>query len=145
MAKRAVVLFLFFLLAVGTGLGQVPQPYVYGGLSLNGSGYYPASGAAGTGMNLETTHVLAGAEIWAGNAHKQDSGTGYEIGGQARSFVARTGNLYFGAGAQRSKLTTSILFETGDGAQPSAEEKISCAKLLRAGTANVRAAGYRTA
>ncbi len=113
MAKRAVVLFLFFLLAVGTGLGQVPQPYVYGGLSLNGSGYYPASGAAGTGMNLETTHVLAGAEIWAGNAHKQDSGTGYEIGGQARLFCHTGRNLYFGAGAQWSKLTTSIYSKQG--------------------------------
>jgi hypothetical protein len=85
---------------------QIPRPYAYGGLSLNGGGYSPAGGIIGVGLDIDTEHSCAIAEIWTGNAHKRDSGTGLEVGGKARAFYLTGRGWYFGGGAQWSKLVT---------------------------------------
>jgi hypothetical protein len=113
MVTQAAFCVLFLLLTIGTGLGQVPQLYLYGGLSLNGTGLSPVSGTAGAGLDLETNHMLAVAETWTNSAHKQDSGTGYEIGTQAQLFSRTARNWYFGAGARWSEVTTSIYSKQG--------------------------------
>lgn len=107
MATRASFLPFLLLLAV-SGMGQVPHPYAYGGLALESGGYSPAAGTAGTGLSLDTTHVVALAELWADNAHKQDSGTGHDVGVRARAFYPIKQGWYLGAGAQWDKLITSI-------------------------------------
>lgn len=107
MLSRALLLPLFLLLAVAVA-AQVPHPYAYGGLSLESGGYTPAAGTIGTGLNIESSHALALAEFWADNAHKQDSGTGHDIGARARAFYPIRRGWYAGAGVQWNKLATSI-------------------------------------
>ena len=108
MPPRTLLLPLCFVLLAVAATAQIPHPYAYGGLSLESGGYTPAAGTVGTGLNLESSHALALAELWADNAHKQDSGTGHDIGARARAFYSIKQGWYAGAGAQWSKLATSI-------------------------------------
>jgi len=107
MATRALFLLPLLLLAT-PGLGQVPHPYAYGGLSLESGGYSPAAGTVGAGLNIDATRAIAIAELWADNAHKQDSGTGHDVGIRARAFYPIKHGWYGGAGVQWNKLVTSI-------------------------------------
>ncbi len=100
-------LILLFLLRVVTPvLAQVPHPYAFGGLSLNGAGYGPAAGTIGAGLDLDATRIITMAEVAADNARKQDSGTGHDLFMKARVFYRDRAGWYFGGGLQRNKLTT---------------------------------------
>jgi len=82
-------------------------PYAFGGLALSqGSGYAPAAGEAGAGLNTETNHLITFTEFSADNAHKEDSGTGHDLYFQARTFYRTGRSWYFGGGAQWNKLIT---------------------------------------
>lgn len=84
-----------------------PRPYAYGGLQMSkGSGYSPAAGSAGVGLNIDTNHAIALTEFSADNAHKQDSGTGHDLYFQARAFYRTSRGWYVGAGTQWNKLIT---------------------------------------
>jgi len=108
MPPRPLLLSLFVVLLAIAATAQLPHPYAYGGLSLESGGYTPAAGTIGTGLNLESTHALSLAEVWADNAHKQDSGTGHDVGARARAFYPIRRGWYAGAGVQWNKLATSI-------------------------------------
>ncbi|HYA24127.1 MAG TPA: hypothetical protein VEF05_08195 [Terriglobales bacterium] len=82
-------------------------PYAFGGLSLSqGSGYAPAAGEAGVGLNIERNHLITFTEFSADNAHKEDLGTGHDLYFQARTFYRARRSWYFGGGAQWNKLVT---------------------------------------
>jgi len=106
--RRALLFTLSFVLLAIAAIAQVPHPYAYGGLSLESGGYALAAGTIGTGLNLENSHAVALAELWADNAHKQDSGTGHDMGARARAFYPIRQGWYAGAGVHWNKLVTSI-------------------------------------
>ncbi|HEX4427594.1 MAG TPA: hypothetical protein VH079_19490 [Terriglobales bacterium] len=108
MPRQIMLWVLFSVLASSCASSQVPRPYVYGGLSLNSGGYSPTAGAVGTGLDIDSTHAMASAEIRVDNASKEDSGTGHDIGARVRAFYRTEGGWYVGGGAQWSKLVTSI-------------------------------------
>jgi hypothetical protein len=110
---RALFTLPFALALVSPVRAQIPHPYAYGGLSLNGGGYSPAAEIIGVGLEIDAKHSSATAEIWAGNAHKEDSGTGREFGGKVRAFYRTERGWYFGAGAQWSKLVTALYSKQG--------------------------------
>src|SRR5438105_13114594 len=84
-----------------------PRPYAFGGLSLNvGGGYSPSAASGGTGVELDGRNVIGLAEISADNAHKKDSGTGYDVRTMGRIFFRIQDGWYVGAGAQWNKLLT---------------------------------------
>jgi len=102
-------------LAVSSGPGRTaedsyrPVPYVYGGFELShGSGYAPAAGTVGGGLNIDSSHLIVLAETSLQNAHKQDSGTGTELDVKGRTFLRAAQGWYFGGGAQWSRLSTSL-------------------------------------
>jgi hypothetical protein len=96
------------LLPVSSNLqSSWPHPYAYGGLALSqGSGYSPAAGSAGAGLNIETNHLIDVTELSADNAHKEDSGTGHDLYFQARGFYRIRRGWYLGGGAQLNRLIT---------------------------------------
>jgi hypothetical protein len=102
--RRLLLLFLFRV--VTPVLSQVPHPYAFGGLSLMGGSYEATAGTMGLGLGVDTTKVIAMAEVAADNAHKQDSGTGHDLFVKARLFYHERRGWYFGGGTQQSRLVT---------------------------------------
>jgi hypothetical protein len=95
------LLLLFVLRLVTPVLAQVPRPYAFGGLSLNGGGYGATAGTLGWGLALNTTKIIAMAEVAADNAHKNDSDTGHDLFIKARAFYNARNGWYFGGGCNR--------------------------------------------
>jgi len=62
----------------------------------------------GIGLNVESTKLVFLAEASADNMHKQDSGTGSDVGLKSRALFRIKRGFYFGGGAQWSKLTTAL-------------------------------------
>jgi hypothetical protein len=87
---------------------RVPRPYGFADLKLNGAGYKVFSQTLGVGLDFNTTRISGIAEVYGDNARKSDTGTGSTIGGAARAFYHVRRGWYVGAGAQWSKLDTSI-------------------------------------
>jgi hypothetical protein len=100
------LLLLFVLRLVTPVLAQVPRPYAFGGLSLNGGGYGATAETLGGGLDFDTNKIIAIAEISADNAHKRDSDTGRDLFIKARAFYNARNGWYFGGGVQQNRLET---------------------------------------
>lgn len=93
---------LFLALMVPCSAQQV-RPYLYGGFSPSNAGYVWHSEVAGTGLNLESKHVLGTAEIWADNAHKVGANYGYDFGWKLYGFYKFNNNWFAGGGFRWSE------------------------------------------
>jgi len=92
----------------GTVRAQDAYPYAFGGLALSGGGYELLAGTTGAGINLENRRFMALAEGALDNAHKRDSGTGYDEFAKAQIVWRGPAGWYFGGGGEWNKLITDL-------------------------------------
>lgn len=104
MSLRFHLLLLMF--SVAPALAQRPHPYAYGGLTSSNAGYSIVAGDVGAGVDVNTNHIIALAEVWADNSRKQGFSSGHDVGAKARAFYRMNNGWYLGGGAQWSQLVT---------------------------------------
>ena len=95
-----------------------PHPIVFSGPSFVGNGYQPLALSGGTGLLLNSSHLLSDVEARYMNARKTNDNTvnnkkGHERYLQGRLFYRYRHGLYFGGGAQWSETSTTNYTKKG--------------------------------
>ena len=110
--KRLLLIFAFLSMpAFGqTTLYRSVQPFVAGGLELNGSGYTPAGAAGVSGIFLDSKYLLLDPEVGYYTGGKNDDNANTSAAGHTRymkgDVLIKIGEWYVGPGCSWSKLYT---------------------------------------
>jgi hypothetical protein len=122
MKSHVVLILLVFFLFTCRGLSSaqdlVPRPYAYGGLEGLNGGYAPLALLGGTGVRVDSEHLLVNAQIWYDNARKVNDGcqpnpSGHHVGVDGGAYLRFSSGWAFGGGWRYSKLTTDKYTKVG--------------------------------
>ena len=110
-SKREMKKILLFVFLTTMCFGQVPRPYIAGGLSLMPAGYASAAYRVQGGLYTNAPHIVSDVYGAYDNGRKDNDNTAGNTNGHDRylaGFVAyKFGNTFTGAGARWSQLSTT--------------------------------------